>query len=402
MPIFKYVAKNEKGENVTASFEAVDERAARNVLHQRSLIILSIEEIVQKHRRFSHKKGKIKHDDLVIFARQLATMVDAGIALVSALDILAEQMESAAFKDVILKVKKEVEAGASFYDALAKHGTVFSPLFVNMVKAGESSGMLDEILERLADYMEKSNNLRRKIKSALVYPAAISIMAVIVSLVLILKVVPVFKDIFSSFGAALPAPTRILITFSDILKKFFPFLAIIFILSLYLFKRYINTEAGRFKCDRLLLRLPIFGKIFQQVAISKFTRTFSTLVKSGVPILASLDIVAKTAGNKIIENAVLEVKNSIKEGENMAGPLQKSRVFPPLVVRMISVGEQTGELEKMLIKISDFYDSQVDASVSALTSLIEPLIICFLGIVIGGIVICMFMPIFKLSTIINI
>ncbi len=404
MALFKYVAKNMEGKAVSGLLEVSDRNTLINRLREKDLIIVSMTEV-----RESSKAGKVpfaggggvKIDDLVVFSRQLATMVEAGIPLVGALDILGEQSEKKTFSGVVLGIRDAVETGSSLSDALAKHPKIFSALFVNMIKAGESSGMLDEILDRLASYLEKTSNLQKKVRAALIYPSVITVMAIIITAVLLLKVIPVFKEIFYGFCAALPIPTQILICVSDFLRENFFFGILAIGLAIFIFVRYINTERGRLRFDTLTLKLPIFGILLTKVAVSKFTRTLSTLVKSGVPILNSLEIVSRTSGNKLIEQAVGKIHSSIREGENIAEPLGKSGVFPPMVVRMVGVGEQTGELEKMLSKIADFYDAQVDAEVSGLTSLIEPLIIAFLGIVIGTIVICMFLPIFKISTIIS-
>lgn len=403
MPNFKYTAKDNSGKTVSGFFEAPDHAQAVDALRKKGLIIISVNESLPKMGMsfISFRGKKIKADDLVVFSRQLATMVDAGIPLVGALDILGEQIENKAFGSVILKIRNDIETGSSLSDALSRHKNVFSTLFVSMVKAGESSGMLDEILDRLAAYLEKTSALQKKIGSALIYPAVVSSMAIVITLLLLIKVIPVFKDIFSGFGAALPTPTMILIAISDAVRKYFPVVAIALVAVGFFVSRYIRTEKGRLAYDLLLLRMPIFGLLFKKVAISKFTRTLSTLIKSGVPILNSLDIVGKTAGNKAIELAVETVRANVREGESIADPLARSKLFPPMVVRMISVGEQSGQLEKMLTKIADFYDEQVDAAVSGLTSLIEPIIIAFLGIVIGTVVICMFLPIFKISTIVN-
>ncbi|MBU4375897.1 MAG: type II secretion system F family protein [Candidatus Omnitrophica bacterium] len=403
MALYKYVAKNTSGQTVTGVLDAPDRALLIGKLREKDLVIVSIAEaktsITQQGGFFQRRSVNI--DDMVIFSRQLATMVDAGIPLVGALDILGEQMENKTFSEVILNVRDNVETGSSLSEALSKYPKTFSTLFVNMVKAGESSGMLDEILDRVATYLEKTSILQRKIKSALIYPAVITFMAIVITIILLVKVIPVFKDIFAGFGAALPRPTQVLIDLSDFLRKYFFFGVGFLVIMIFLLIRYINTEKGRLRFDTITLTMPIFGILLRKVAVSKFTRTLSTLVKSGVPILSSLEIVGKTSGNKLIEKAVVSIRSSIREGENIAEPLAKSKVFPPMVVRMISVGEQTGELEKMLSKIADFYDAQVDAAVTGLTSMIEPLIIAFLGIVIGTIVICMFLPIFKISTIIN-
>ncbi|PIU41578.1 MAG: pilus assembly protein PilC [Candidatus Omnitrophica bacterium CG07_land_8_20_14_0_80_42_15] len=406
MPSFRYVAKDQDGTNINSTVESADKKSAIDYLRKKNLIILSIEEasaqsIFSALAFFSGARKRVKLDDIVIFSRQLATMVDAGIPLVSAFDILGEQSEKNAFKKILLSIRDNIQTGSSLSESLAKHPNIFSSLFVNMVKAGESSGMLDEILERVASYLEKTSALIRKVKSALIYPAIITIMAVVITAVLLLKVIPVFEEIFKGFGAQLPYPTRVLIGVSNIFRHYFLLLAFTMSLCGFLLVMYVRTEKGRLMFDGIMLRLPVFGPLMTKVAISKFTRTLSTLTKSGVPILSALEIVGKTSGNKVVERAVEDVHKNIREGEKIAGPLARSKVFPPMVVRMISVGEETGELEKMLTKISDFYDEQVDAAVTGLTSMIEPLIICFLGIVIGTIVICMFMPIFKVSTLVN-
>ena len=405
MPLFKYVAKNMESKTIAGELEAADRNTLLKKLREKDLIIVSVTEISGvpgrgRGKTFFGGKG-VDLDDIVIFSRQLATMVDAGIPLVSALDILGEQLENKTFSGIILESRDAIEAGSSLSDALAKHPRVFSSLFVNMVKAGESSGMLDEILDRLATYLEKSNNLQKKVRSALIYPSVITVMAITITAVLLLKVIPVFKDIFAGFGAALPRPTQVLINISDFLRNYFFFAVAAIGVIIFLLARFLRTETGRLKFDTFILKVPIFGALLTKVAVSKFTRTLSTLVKSGVPILNSLEIVGRTSGNKLVERAVVKVHSSIKEGENIAEPLSKSGIFPSMVVRMVSVGEQTGELEKMLSKVADFYDAQVDTAVNGLTSLIEPLIIAFLGIVIGTVVICMFLPIFKISTIIT-
>jgi type IV pilus assembly protein PilC len=336
-------------------------------------------------------------DDLVVFSRQLATMIDSGMTLVSSLDILKNQTENKMLSQIIHQLYNDVETGKSFCDAIAKYPTAFSEFYINMIKAGEASGTLDAVLERLAVYLEKTAALRRKVQSSLVYPAVIVSMAVLITSVLLIKVVPTFKSIFETLGGKLPLPTQILILISDCFRQSFLALIIIMIALLFLLKRYIATPKGRYLFDKLILRLPIFGTLFLKAAVARFTRTFSTLVKSGIPILNALEIVAKTSGNKVIEEAIENSRQAVRQGESISGPLERSKVFPVMVVRMIGVGEKTGELEKMLGKIADFYEDQVDSAVSGLTSIIEPVVIAFLGIVIGGIVIALFLPIFKIS-----
>ena len=398
MPTFKYTAKEITGKTVSGVLEYSDKALLVEALRKKDLIIISIEETAKRRPVFSG--GNVKLEEIVIFSRQLATMVDSGIPLVQALDILCEQIEKPVFKSILSKIKDDIETGSSLSDALARHPAVFSTLYVNMVRAGESSGALDDILDRLASYLEKTNTLQRKVKSSLVYPVVVITMAMLITLVMLLKVIPTFKGIFSMLGGELPMPTRILIFVSDTIRQMFIYVASGIAVMVFALKKYARTSQGKENFDRMLLNMPVLGPLFRKVAVAKFTRTFATLVKSGVPILVSLEIVGKTSGNAVIEKAVESVRSGIKEGENIADPLAKSGAFPPMVVRMIKVGEQTGELEKMLTKIADFYEDQVDAAVSGLTSLIEPLIIGFLGIVIGGIVIAMFLPVFKLTEIV--
>ena len=395
MAVFQYSAKDITGRTVVGVVDAPSENDATVMLQGKSYIVLSLKQV--KAKALSVSSQKIKLDDLVVFSRQLATMIDAGIPLVQALSILSEQVDNKGLKSVVLTVRQDIEAGMSFCDALAKHPNVFSELFINMSRAGEASGMLDEVLDRLASYLEKTASLTRKVNSSLVYPAVVISMAILITAVLLIKVVPTFKGIFDMLGGKLPLPTQILILISDIVRKFF-FLAVIGIAAIvYAFKWYISTPKGGYNFDAFQLKVPVLGELFQKVAVAKFSRTFSTLVKSGVSVLNALDIVGKTSGNKVVEEAIAGARIAVRDGEPIATPLQRSKVFPPLVCRMIGVGEQTGQLEKMLTKIADFYDDQVDAAVSGMTSLIEPLVIALLGVLIGGIVIALFLPIFKIT-----
>jgi len=401
MNTYKYTAKDKNGYTVAGISEGASEAEVADILHNKELIIVSIEQAKETTKKTKVKNKKVKLDDLVIFSRQLATMIDAGIPLVHALGILSEQTENNNLKLVVVTVRQDIEAGMSFCDALAKHPAVFSDLFINMAKAGEASGMLDEVLDRLAAYLEKTSALIRKIRASLVYPAVVVTMAMLITAVLLLKVVPTFKGIFETLGGQLPLPTRILIGISDIFRHYFLWLVGILIILSFLFKRYIGTEKGRFNFDRSKLKTPVLGSLFRKLAVAKFSRTFSTLVKSGVSILNALEIVSKTSGNKVIEQSVMSCSKAVRDGEPISRPLSKGGIFPPMVCRMISVGEQTGQLEKMLSKIADFYDEQVDTATSALTSMIEPLVIAFLGIIIGGIVISLFLPIFKITELIS-
>ncbi len=397
MPLFGYVAKDSQGLKLSGMIEAGDQHEAIGVLHKKGLIVISVKE--EKAKKVKEKKVKL--DDLVIFSRQLATMVESGITLVQALHILSEQSENKTLSGVTLRIREDIEGGSSLHEAMSRHPRIFSNLYINMVKAGETSGLLDEILDRLSTYLEKTAALQRKVKSSLVYPAVVITMAILITLVLLIKVVPTFEGIFLTLGGTLPLPTQILIAVSNTLRRLFLLIVIFFVGAVILFRKFIDTPKGRYWFDYRTLKVPIFGPLMRKVVVAKFSRTLATLVKSGVPILNALEIVGKTAGNCVVEEAVSNARDSIREGEPIADPLAKSGVFPPMVVRMISVGEQTGQLEKMLNKIADFYDEQVDAAVSGLTSMIEPLVIGFLGIIIGGIVVALFMPIFKITELIR-
>lgn len=403
MPQFEYIVKDKEGKNLSGKKEAPDVNSVVSSLRQEGFLIIRINEVKAKSSLFSKDiftakhGGRIKADDIVVFSRQLATMVEAGVPLVQSLGILAEQAESGNLQKAVVSLRDDVESGKSLSEALEKHQKIFSNLFISMVKAGESSGRLEEILDRLATYIEKTNALQKKIKSALVYPAVVSSMALIITFGMMTWVIPQFAGIFVSLNAPLPMPTRMLIAASDLLRHNFILIVGGTIGLILLFLRCIKTKKGRYWFDGIKLKSPVFGPLFMKVATSKFSRTLSTLVKSGVPILAALEIVGKTAGNVRIERVISEVRTSIKEGESISAPLAKKKIFPPMVVRMIAVGEETGELDKMLSKISDFYDVQVDNAVNGLTSMIEPLVIAFLGIVIGTIVIAMFLPILTLT-----
>jgi len=401
MNTYKYVCKDTSGQSVNGTLDGISESEIAQLLHRQGLIVVSIEQVQAKTAGAKSKGAGIKLDDLLIFSRQLATMIDAGIPLVQALGILSEQIENPSLRKIVGEVRQDIEAGMSFCDALAKHPRIFSELYINMVRAGEASGMLDDVLDRLATYMEKQAALIRKVSASLIYPAVIICMATAITALLLLKVVPTFKSIFDTLGGNLPLPTLILIGISDLFRKQFLFLVIALTALVIFLKKYVNTEKGRFQFDNAKLNLPVLGPLFRKLAIAKFARTFSTLSKSGVSVLNALEIVSKTSGNVIVEHAVTECSKSVRDGEPIYKPLEKSKVFPPMVCRMISVGEQTGQLEKMLSKIADFYDEQVDAAATGLASIIEPLVISVLGVVVGGIVISLFLPVFKISQMIS-
>ena len=343
----------------------------------------------------------VKTRDLVIFTRQFATMIDAGLPIVQCLDILQAQATVKPLRKAIQQIKDDVEAGSSFNEALRKHPKLFDELYINMVAAGEVGGILDNIMNRLAVYMEKAARLKSKIKGAMIYPASIVFVAVVVTAILLIYVIPVFAELFSSFGQALPAPTQFVIKLSNFTVRYFPLIATAFGLAIVAIMWLNRTEQGKLAIDGLLLRLPVFGDLFRKSAVARFTRTLGTLVSSGVPILDALAITARTAGNRVVEKAVLATRLSISEGKTIAEPLTASKVFPPMVCQMIAVGETTGALDAMLGKIAEFYEEEVDNAIANLTALMEPIVIVFLGVVIGGLVISMYLPIFQLGAVIS-
>ncbi|MBW2690535.1 MAG: type II secretion system F family protein [Deltaproteobacteria bacterium] len=340
---------------------------------------------------------KITTKDLVIFTRQFATMIDAGLPLVQCLDILGKQQDNKTFKTILIKVKEDVESGSTFADALKKHPKAFDTLYVNLVAAGEVGGILDTILNRLAAYIEKALKLKKQVKSAMTYPATIIGIAVLVISVILVFVIPQFQEMFESFGSQLPLPTRIVIWLSDFIQSYILVIIGGCFATVWLLKRIYRTPKGNLLFDALFLKLPIMGTLVRKVAVSKFTRTLGTMISSGVPILDGLDIVARTAGNKIVENAIYKVAQSISEGKTIAEPLAESGVFPPMVCQMIAVGEQSGSIDTMLNKIADFYDDEVDDAVGNLTAMMEPLLMVFLGTAVGGLVVAMYLPIFQMG-----
>jgi type IV pilus assembly protein PilC len=398
MPVYKWEGKTLKGSIKRGEMEAPNEAAIRIHLRQQDIVPTKVAAKGKEiHLSFSIKR-KVNPRSIAIFTRQLATMIDAGLPLVQSLEILSSQQESKTFKEVIRQIREDVEGGSTFAGALKKHPATFNDLYTNLVVAGEEGGILDTILTRLANYIEKAEALKKKIKSALIYPATIVGVAVIVVMILMIFVIPVFETMFKSAGQSLPLPTYIVMQMSKIIKGYVLFLVPAFILAIYLFRKYYQTNQGRLMIDRLLLKLPVFGPLFKKVAVARFSRTLGTLVSSGVPILDGLTIVSRTAGNRTVENAILNARASIREGETIAEPLGRSSIFPPMVIQMISVGESTGALDTMLSKIADFYEEEVDIAVANLTSLLEPFLMVFLGVVIGGVVISMYLPIFQMAS----
>jgi type IV pilus assembly protein PilC len=401
MASFLYQARDASGRLISSNIEAADTQAAASLLMDRGLMVISIRAGSARKAGKKRRQGKVKSQDLVVFTRQLATMMDAGLPLVQSLTALQEQTDSPSLKPVLRQTTEQVEQGHAFSEALAEHPKVFNKLYVSMVEAGETGGLLAEILDRLACYLEASSRLKKKVKSAMSYPVIVCVVALGIALFLIVKVIPIFGNIYKDFGAQLPAPTQILINISDFIRTYF-ILAIGMagglVFGVVKFK---HTRRGTALWDRTKLRLPVFGKLIHKICISRFSRTFAALLRSGVPILETLHIVGQSSGNTVVEAAVLKTANSIEHGDNLAAALGQHSVFPPMLVRMISAGEQTGKVDVMLEKISDFYDEEIEATLAGLTSLIEPLLIVFLGVVVGSIVICMFLPIFKLNQIVQ-
>jgi type IV pilus assembly protein PilC len=394
MASFSYTARALNGELKTATIDAATREEAVAQLRRQRLTVVKVDE---ESKRQKPGGGKIKMRDIVIFTRQFSTMINSGLPLVQALDILAKQSENKTLQEVTRAVVFDVESGHTVADALRKHPKAFNDLYVNMVAAGEAGGILDTILMRLAVFMEKNDVLIRKVKGAMIYPAVIMSVAAIAITVLLIFVIPVFENMFGSVGLALPLPTRIVIGLSKFLRGWGGLGTVLGIIgSVFAIKNYYKTANGKLVIDRALLKFPVLGDVLRKSAVSRFTRTLGTLISSGVSILDGLEITAKTAGNRVIQDAIMASRSSIAGGDTIAAPLAKSQVFPPMVISMIAVGESTGGLDEMLAKIADFYDEEVDAAVSGLLSLLEPVMIVFLGIVVGGMVIAMYLPIFDM------
>ena len=393
MATFTYTARAANGDLKTATIEASSREDVVAQLRRQRLSVVKVDEDAKPKKA----RGSVGMRDIVIFTRQFSTMINAGLPLVQALDILAKQTENKVLSEVTRAVVFDVESGHTVADALSKHPNAFSELYVNMVAAGEAGGILDTILMRLATFMEKNDALVRKVKGAMIYPAVIMSVAGIAIVVLLIFVIPVFESMFASVGMALPMPTRVVIGMSKFLKGYWWAVGGGLAGGAFLLKKYYATPGGHLAIDRLMLRMPVLGDVLRKSAVSRFTRTLGTLISSGVSILDGLEITAKTAGNRVIQDAIMASRASIAGGDTIAAPLQKSAVFPPMVISMIAVGEQTGGLDEMLSKIADFYDEEVDAAVGGLLSLLEPIMIVFLGVVVGGMVVAMYLPIFDLA-----
>ena len=398
MPVYVWVAETKRGRKLKGEIDAGNETIALNQLKKRNFKVRKLK-LKPKDLlgNISFLKPKVTNKDIVIFTRQFSTMIDAGLPLVQGLTILAEQSENPTFKTILKQITKDVEGGSTLAEAMKKHPRVFDALFVNLVAAGEVGGILDTILRRLATFIEKAEKLKSQVKGALTYPAVVVGIAIIVISVILVFVIPVFEDMFKSFGSALPVPTQLVVDMSRFLKGNIHWVILALGALVYGLKRYRRTTSGKKQIDILLLKLPVFGDLLKKSAVARFTRTLGTMIGSGVPILDALDIVARTAGNVVIEEIIYEVRSSIAEGQTIAEPLSENDVFPGMVIQMISVGEATGALDSMLEKIADFYDDEVDAAVAALTSMLEPLLMLFLGGAIGGLVIAMYLPIFGMA-----
>ncbi len=401
MAVFIWEAATKRGEIKKGEMDATDETVVRGLLRRQGLKSITVKQKPKDLLEYlPFLKQKVKEKNIVVFARIFSTMINAGLPLIQCLDLLAQQEENKTFAKIITSVKEDIEGGSTLQDALKKYPAVFDELFVNLVAAGESGGILDVILIRLSNYMEKTMKLKSKVKGSLVYPIIVLVVSIAVITLLLVYVIPVFKKMFEGMGGQLPGPTQFLISVSDYAVSYFPYVVGGFVLFVFLFRRYYRTEKGRLTIDALVLKAPIFGPLLTKVAVAKFTRTLSTMMASGVPILEGLNIVSKTAGNVIVENAIMKTRQSISEGRTIAEPLAETKIFPPMVVQMIAVGEATGALDAMLAKIADFYDDEVDAAVAAMTTMLEPFMMVFLGIVVGGMIICMYLPIFKMASVV--
>jgi len=402
MLTYAYQARDTSGNTVSGVQDAIDEDNAVSTLMSRGLMVLSIQQrsVTKKVR----KPGGVSDTDLVLFTRQLATMIDAGLPLVSGLTALYDQCDpkrQGSLRMIIGDISARVQSGDSFSDAIKKHPRTFTRLYQSMVRAGESGGLLSEIMDRLASFLEASARLKKKVKSAMTYPVIVICIAVVITTFLIVRVVPVFGEIFADFGANLPAPTQYLLDLSDFIRGQWWWLIMMIGGTIFGLRTFVNTKRGREVWDRYKLKLPVFGPLVHKIAMTRFARTFAQLLRSGVPILEVMEIVGETSGNIVIEHAIRRVSGQVEKGDNLATAMGREKIFPPMLLRMIAAGESTGKIDQMLEKMADFWDEEVEAMLDALTSLIEPILICVLGVIVGGIVIAMFLPIFKLNEIVS-
>ena len=402
MAEFLWEAATKKGELKKGEMAAADEGVVRGLLRRQGFKSITVKKKPKDLAEYlPFGRTKVKEKEIVVFARIFSTMINAGLPLIQCLDLLAQQEKNKAFAKIITSVKEEIEGGATLNEALKKHPKVFDDLFVNLVAAGESGGTLDVILNRLSTYMEKAMKLKSKVKGAMTYPASVLVISLGVVALLLLKVIPVFQKMFEGMGGKLPGLTEALINASQFMQSYWWIIIGIMIAIYIAFVRFYRTEKGRWTIDSIVLKAPVFGELLKKVAVAKFSRTLSTMMSSGVPILEGLNIVSKTSGNVVIEDALMRTRQSIAEGRSIAEPLAETGIFPPMVVQMISVGEATGALDSMLAKIANFYDDEVDVAVDAMTALLEPVMMVFLGGVVGGMIIAMYLPIFKLASVVG-
>ncbi|MBP7765247.1 MAG: type II secretion system F family protein [Deltaproteobacteria bacterium] len=401
MPVFLWEGTTKKDEVKKGEMEAADELAVRTLLRRQGFKSIEVRKKPKDLLEYVPLlAGRVKEKDVVVFCRIFSTMINAGLPLIQCLDLLAQQEQNKAFAKIIRTVKEDIEGGTSLTDALKKHPKVFDELFVNLIAAGEAGGILDVVLGRLSNYLEKALKLKRKVKSAMTYPIAVLVISFAVVALLLLKVIPVFQKMFESSGSELPGPTAMVIAMSQFAQDYWWVVALIIVAAGFAFHQFYRTQKGRWAVDSAILKAPVFGPVMKKVAVAKFSRTMATMMSSGVPILEGLSIVSKTAGNVVVEDALLKTRQSISEGQSIAEPLSATGIFPPMVVQMIAVGEATGALDSMLNKIADFYDDEVDAAVEAMTSLLEPVMMVFLGGIVGGMIVAMYLPIFKLASVV--
>ncbi len=402
MPVFLWAGTTKKDEVKKGEIEAADELAARTLLRRQGFKSIDVRKKPKDLLEYlPFLTGRVKEKDVVVFCRIFSTMINAGLPLIQCLDLLAQQEKNKAFAKIIRSVKENIEGGASLTDALKEYPKVFDELFVNLVAAGEAGGILDVVLGRLSNYLEKAMTLKRKVKSAMTYPIAVLVISVAVVALLLIKVIPVFQKMFEGMGGELPGPTAMIVAMSEFAQNYWWAIFAVIVVLVIAFNRFYKTEQGRWMMDSALLKAPIFGPVFKKVAVAKFSRTMATMMSSGVPILEGLNIVSKTSGNVVVEKALMKTRQSISEGQSIAEPLSETGIFPSMVVQMIAVGEATGALDSMLNKIADFYDDEVDSAVDAMTSLLEPAMMVFLGGVVGGMIIAMYLPIFKMASVVG-
>ena len=394
MPVYVWKGIGSGGKRRKGKLEAADERQVENFLKR---LRISDYRIKDAPKEINLIKPKVKAKDVMIFTRQFSTMIDAGLPLVQSLKVLGDQIENPTFKNAVRDINNSVQSGSTLSDSMRKYPKMFDELYCNLVAAGEAAGILDSILKRLAEYIEASEKLKRKVKSAMAYPSVVLLVALGVIVVMLVFVIPVFEEVFAGLGSALPPLTQVIVDLSKLLREHAVMVIIGVVVVIFIFMKMSKTQRGKLIIDTVGLKLPVFGDMLRKVAVAKFSRTLATMLQAGVPIISSLDIVASTAGNKVVEQAIIESRMAIAEGRSLTDPLLESGVFPAMVTQMIAVGEEAGALDAMLTKVADFYDDEVDAAVDALTSLIEPLLIVFLGVTVGTVVIAMYMPIFTMG-----